>query len=517
MSRVRGLLLRNRLIASFVVLTLLGIWPALTNGQPFFYPDTRAYVRGAALAISKVLGSHFATDWAADQRRTIQPQTSIPTSELPESVAAERNSAQRVVQVGRSIAYGVLLYFGEVLGGMWFSIIIQSLIAVYLIVLLSVRSLGLGFRHISVIYAVLLTASPLPFVTSLLTPDVFAGFLILGFAVLATSWDVLRPLERAITSTVVLFAVLAHPTHIALLLGLTVMTVGYVVLADHSQWINIRWLTAIAAACVVTAVLWEVTFSLAVGRIFGSPPVRPPFVTAKLVSMLGWPAVSKVCGSNAFAVCRFRGQSSDFNSFLCSEDKRTGTFLVADVQTKRLLGDEQMRFALAVIPPNLGRFVAGASLDVLRQLTHVGLSEYGYLPTDLKWFQEQLPVHHFDRMTSTVAARSDAWVVFGSTVLYVTTIIGAITIGLLLGGVLRPPTVRSAHEIERVRRWRITTYIQLAGIMLNAIICGGFSLVIDRYQTRVAWLILLSMITGICVMEPDRRVALFWRRKTHTY
>src|SRR5271157_5338698 len=123
-SRVGHLPVTSRIVSWFVVVTILGIWPALTNRQPFFFADTTAYVRGADLAISKTLGSRFATDWAKDQRRIIEPQTTVPTSESP---ADKQKSARRVVLAGRSIVYGALLYFGEVLGGMWFSIILQSL------------------------------------------------------------------------------------------------------------------------------------------------------------------------------------------------------------------------------------------------------------------------------------------------------------------------------------------------------------------------------------------------------
>jgi hypothetical protein len=481
-------------------MTLLGIWPALTNGQPFFYADTTAYVRGADLAISKAMGSRFATDWAKDQRRIIKPQTSVPAPELPEP-----SPARRVVLAGRSIVYGALLYFGEVLGGMWFSVIIQSLVATYLIFVFTVRTLSLDFRYFLISCAVLTIASPLPFFVSLLMPDVFAGFLILGFSILATGWDRLSPVERAITSAVVLFSVLSHTTHLVLLLVLATLTVGCRVLVNRSPWIKIRWLIAVVAACVVIAVLWEAGFYFAVSRAFGSPPVRPPFVTAKLVSMLGEPAVSKVCGSNVFVVCRFQGRfpiSTD--SFLWSQDERTGIFSVVDVQTKQLLDEEQLRFALAIIPPNLGHFVSGIFLDALRQLISISLSDFSYLPADLNYYRDRLPPDYFDRMTSTLAARSDLYVVVGRKVLYVTAAIGAIISALLLGGLLRPTKILSAKELEQGRIWCAATSIQLAGIILNAIICGGLSTVQHRYQARVIWLIQLSLITGVVV---------FWKRR----
>jgi hypothetical protein len=505
-SPVRDFPATSWIVLSFLVVTLLGIWPALTNGQPFFYADTTAYVRGADLAISKVLGSRFLTDWATDQRRIIEPQTSVSAPDLPRPSADERKSARRVVLAGRSIIYGALLYFGEVLGGMWFSVIIQSLVATYLIFIFTVKVLDLDLRYFLISCAVLIVASPLPFFASFLMPDVFAGFLILGFAILATSWDRLSPVERAITSAIVLFSVLSHITHLTLLIVLATFLVIYVAAVNRSEWIKIRWFLAVVAGCVVIAILWEAGFDFAVKRAFGIPPVRPPFAMAKLVSMLGEPAVSRVCGSNAFVVCRFQDRFPiSAESFLWSQDERTGIFSVADVQTKRLLEQEQLRFALAIIPPNLGQFVAGVSHDALQQLISIGLSDFSYHPADLDYYRDRLPPDHFDRMTSTLAARSDDYVIVGRKVLYATLAIGAIITAFLLAGVLRPPECQGANEIEHIKIWHTTTYILSLGIMLNAIICGGMSTVQPRYEARVIWLIQLPLITGI---------VLLWKRKT---
>lgn len=492
----------------FAILALLGIWPALTNGQPFFYADTTAYVRGADFAISKALGSRFSTNWSKDQRRAIEIQTSVTGSEPS---AAEQKPAQRVVLAGRSIIYGALLYLGALTGGMWFAIVVQSVVAVYLVFLFIVRTLRLDFRYFLVTCGVLLLASPLPFCVSCLMPDVFAGFLILGVAILATGWGRLSKTERAITSAVLLFAVLSHTTHVILLIGLTVLTATYVGLTDRSKWVHIRWLVGIGVACALTALLWEVAFSFAVTRELGTPPVRPPFVTAKLVSMLSESAVSQACASNEFAVCKFRDRflvhSNSCDSFLWSEDARTGVFNVADRQTKQVLSEEQMRFAVAIIPPNLGRFVSGVFHDSLRQLTHFGLGEYWYNANALSFFKSRLPSQDFERMTSTLAARSRSYVVFGSTVLYLTAVLSVIVIVALLSGALRPTRVASESETEQENVWRAATYVQLAGVLLNAIICGGLSDVNNRYEARVIWLIQFSLIAGICVMRSHLKVA----------
>jgi hypothetical protein len=300
-----------------------------------------------------------------------------------------------------------------------------------------------------------------------------------------------------------------------LLVGLTALTATYVVLTDRSGGKRIRGLLGIATACALMALLWEAAFSLGVSRALGAPPVRPPFVTAKLVSMLGEPAVSQACASNEFAVCKFRDRLPlDSDSFLWSEDKRTGVFSVADRQTKEVLDQEQIRFAMAIIPPNLGHVVSGVFHDSLRQLTFIGLDEYRYSASALLFYKNRLPSRDFETMTSSLAARSSAYVVFGRTVSYLTVVLGVVVIAVLLSGALRPASIDSESGTAQRNVWRAATYIQLAGILLNAIVCGGLSSVNNRYEARVIWLIQLCWITGSCVIWPQLKVASLFNRNS---
>lgn len=499
-----------RLAFWFVVLTLLGTWPALTNRQPFFFADTSAYVRGADLAIAKLLGDNFATNWAKDPRRTLGIESSV--ADTGQS-AQEQKPPQRIVLAGRSIVYGALLYLGAITGGMWFPIIVQSMAAVYLVFLFVVRTLRLDYRHFLVSCGVLFVLSPLPFCVSFLMPDVFAGFLILGFAILAVGWDRLNNFERTFTSGILLFAVLFHASHLILLISLAVLSAAYSLWIDRSRWIYVRNLGGIAVACVVLASLWETAFSVEVTRALGTPPVRPPFVTARLVAMLGEPAVSRVCASGQFTVCRFQDRFPiDSDTFLWSEDKNTGVFNIADIQTKHALDQEQMHFAMAIIPPNFGRFLSGVTADSLRQLVFIGLDEYWYSDQGLAFFQARLPSRDFERMSSTLAARSRAYILFGRIVLYLSAALSVVVILALLSGAVRPAGFPSGGSIEQARSWRSATYILLVGILLNAAICGGLSAVNNRYETRVIWLVQLSMTTGILILWPQSKAASLFTR-----
>jgi hypothetical protein len=509
-SSVQDLPTKGWIVAAFAVLTFLGIWPALTNGQPFFYADTTAYVRGADLAISKVFGNWVSTDWAKDQRRAIDSQN---TDSITLGFAGERRSVQRVVLAGRSIIYGSLLYAGDLLGGMWPSIVFQSIIATYLIFIFVLRILRLTFRHFLICSVFLFIASPLPFFISYLMPDVFAGFLILDFTILAAGWRRVKPYERAILIALLLFCVLAHFSHLLLAAGLTLLITGYVALVSPHRSINVRALTAVVAGCLAIACLWEATFSLAVKKTFGAPPIRPPFVTAKLVSMLGQPAVASVCKSNDFVVCRFQDRFPiNDKTFLWSGDPRAGVFTVADAETKRSLDNEQTRFALAVVPQNLGRFVAGVLRDALRQLTHISLDEYAYTARGLLFYKERVPSQEFQKMAASRAARSDVYARFGRTALYGMALISGIGTILFLGMVVLRPTTND-NENQREENWSTAASILLAGVILNAVICGGFSDINNRYEARVIWLMQLSFITGICALARSQKITQLWERR----
>lgn len=491
----------------FLVLAVLGIWPALTNGQPFFFPDTTAYVRGADVAISRVFGAQFATDWAKDpRRRRIGLQSEEPVTEAG---TGAQPTTPRFVSAGRSIVYGALLYTGEVFRGMWFSIMMQSLIAVYLVFVLTVKVLNLEFRCFLWSCAVLFFLSSLPFFVSFLMPDVFSGFLILGFAILATSWERLRFFDRAAISGVLLFAVLGHNSHLIMLVAITTVAIGYVALVDRSQWSRIRGPLAIVGACAAIFVLWDAAFSFGVTRAFGISPVRPPFLMGKLVSSLDQPALAKVCASKDFVICKYQDRLPiDEEGFVWAEDQRKGIFGAADFPTKQAMGAEQFRFALAAIPSNLGRLAAAISQDVLRQMTLFGLDEFYYPASQFTFFEDRMPSAEYRTLISTLAARSEVYAVLGRTLFYGAALLSAVLLALLLGRALRPADVGDAKELGQRRAWCAVTCILLAGVVLNAIICGGLSTPHDRYEARVIWLIQLSLVTGIYVMRLDWRLAL---------
>jgi len=164
-------------IANCAALLLLFLWPAIYSGQPLFSPDTGAYIRGFDAGVVWLSGRTTVwTTWASKLR--------APQEAADDSTAEQVKSFQSpaFILAGRSVSYGALLYLGELLGGLWASIAIQAAAALAA-VSLTLRHLKLFSWPKLVLTAVTLgLASSLPFFTSFLLPDVFAGLALLAAA-----------------------------------------------------------------------------------------------------------------------------------------------------------------------------------------------------------------------------------------------------------------------------------------------------------------------------------------------
>src|SRR5262245_42940327 len=163
-------------LACCATVLLLFSWPAIYNGQPFFSPDTSAYVRGFDAGIFRLTGrSTVWTTWARDinsQNETVQTTGGGGTSfQSPAFVIA-----------GRSVSYGALIYLGELFGGVWTTIAIQAALVLIALILTLKHFIQFTWLRLLVAASALAALSSLPFVTSFLLPDIFAGLAVLAAA-----------------------------------------------------------------------------------------------------------------------------------------------------------------------------------------------------------------------------------------------------------------------------------------------------------------------------------------------
>jgi hypothetical protein len=102
----------------------------------------------------------------------------------------------------------------------------------------------------------------------------------------------------------------------------------------------------------IFALAGDAAFTIATTKMFGEPPIRPPFLAARVVADAPGASYLKArCSEAGFTLCRFVNWlpvvSTD--TFLWSPDPTNGgVFAPSDPATQRGLSDEQCRFVLAV-------------------------------------------------------------------------------------------------------------------------------------------------------------------------
>ena len=450
-------------VAGLMVAATLLLWPALYNHQPFFFPDTTAYVRGADAAVVKLTGMQSV--W-----------TQKTGSDAGDGVVPDK-----AVLAGRSIYYGALVYLGDRGGGEWLAIIIQAGVLV-LALLGTLKAFDIArFPYLLVLVAALAAFTLLPLYVSFLMPDVFTGLTNLACGMLLTC-DFGKSQEH----TIAWFALLAlsltfHTTHA--LLAFLMFGVGLVLYFCRRSLVVPRGLAAIGAALGV-AYLCGTAFTLAVTKLAGEPPLTPPFLMARLIDDgPGYDYLRDTCPESGFLACRFVARLPLLSDdFLWSKDFATGVFGVSDPAVRRGLSREQFRFAWAVLRHEPFRQTVVSLRNAAEQVFLLKATEFGYTPEERATFVHKLPEAYLVVMRTTPAYTDRVPLVSLAAVSYLSSAIGVgFLVSFWVSG--RLWRIRRPPQLAQLVRWVVF------GVMANAAVCGVMSGPHDRYQARVAWLI----------------------------
>lgn len=474
-------------IGSIVAIAAL-IWPALYNGEPLFFPDTITYIRGADAGLQRLTG--HSTPWSRLEDAVSTADATTPSGEVA-AMPSISSIKDKTVLSGRSVYYGAFLYLGDRIGHFWFVVLAQAA--------LLMLAMGLFFRAFGVALwpqlaiagvamGILTSAS---FFVSFLMPDVFAAVTLLGCASLIGARS-LRRVDYFLWTALLAFSLVSHASHV--LIAAALLSLALLIDMLQRSWENWRGLS-VTAGCLVLAGVAEAAFGVAVVRLVGAPPLRPPFLMAHAIEDgPGYQYLRETCPANGFKICEFLPRlPMPADRFIWSWNP-PGVFAPASGAVRRELSAEQYRFVWAVLRHDpIG--VASASIkDLLRQFESMGLDEFnapGYLD---EVSVAKLPVDYRPAFRATAAYRGAMPTSSASVIQLVTFGAGAVT--LLV--VLISPQLRRNIEREQLRLLALVA----TGFVLNAAICGILSGPHDRYEARVAWLIPFAALTvGFAVMQ----------------
>lgn len=478
------------ILAAALLLCLAALW----NGQPFFYPDTPTYLRGAEMGVARLVGPRAFKPWLPAREDTAPTSTDAPAATgLPSRHLKPLTSVEdKVVLAGRSVYYGALLYLGYVTGGMWLSVALQALSVAYVLHLLIVSLWGLDGLRVVGVAAALSVLSPLGVYTGFLMPDVFAPLVILSVALLAVYWQQLPGQHRWLLSALLLFALSTHASHFVL--ALLMLALALLARLISERWRSLSGVGLIMiAACLGGAVAAEWAFNKAVTAAVGAPPLRLPHPMARLIDLgPGTSYLKQHCpaaGNAGYAACAYvQNFPTAWDDFLFSSDPGKGAFALADADTKRRISAEQLAFVVDVLKHDPAGVIGGISADVLRQLILFQVDIWGYGETGIaRFYQGRVPASVLATMQQSRAARPQPFNRLLTLASY-----ASVLASLMLAAWWWWRRTRATARMPRTlpqRRFNDFAWIVIAGVVGNAVVCGTLASSLDRFQARVVWLL----------------------------
>ncbi len=483
-------------LAAVVCAALMLCLPALWNGLPFFYPDTPTYLRGAEMAAGQVARRIAPADTAADAAAPAAP----PSVTSPPAARGLTSLEDKVVLAGRSIYYGGLLYAAQAAGGLWLAVIAQALCVAAVLHLVMVRLWRVRPAAFLGTTAVLSAATPLAVYTGLLMPDVFAGLAILAFATLSVYWRQLTWPQRSLLAGVLMFGLLSHASHVAVA---AVLLLGVLALrAWNARWQGVSApALSLSAACVVLAIAAEWAFAAGVQRALGAPPLRLPYPTARLIEMgPGTQLLRARCPEAGYAVCAYAANyPTAWDEFLFSTDPARGTFALADAATKRQIVAQQGAFVREVIAQDPVGVLTGWVTDLGRQLLWFRVDVWSFGARQLAMFEGRVTPETYAAMQASRGLNEPAYNRVFTAATYAST--GAAVL-LAAWWAWRRRAGAPARVPQRMEQ---VAAIAVAGVMANALVCVTAASSLDRFESRVVWLLPFLALAVL---------ALVWSRRT---
>lgn len=467
---------------------------AFVNGVPFFYPDAFVYFYYGESAWEKLGITLPDFLWPNVSSGDVSPEAFATFDKLSIGDTALVGASGEdgwTPAAGRSVYYGTLLALPGIFSPPWNGVLLQAYCSALTVALAWRTVIGaVGLYYLAVMGALSIFSTFGVFASTTM-PDVWAAIGILAVAVIIGAQDRIGRIDGMVLWSFVLFAALAHSSHLAVLVVLTALcacarVAGLVMI----PWATIGKLFAILIATVGLAI----GARIAIERAAGNPPLGMPFLTAHLID--GGPGMDFIrdaCPEVGFAVCERADQLPvEWREFIF----KVGT----PTDYRRQLVEEDASFALATLRHDPLAVIGLTLRDAARQVAMIdlvstpiraGIGESAAVensPTplaqkvlmgrlyDTEWFYRYLSIVN----TGLVLA-------------------GLVALALLA---TRPTFGEKAGEVQRFLA------VSTAGLLLNAAICGILASPYDRFQARVAWLVPILAVIALFAYSRDRRLYL---------
>lgn len=441
-------------------------WPMLATGSFLVFSDTASYIRGGEIIWQMLLDI---TGLDTDPAKASGDGAAGVMGDAAGGPAMTNPQGQ--VYVLRSFVYSIYTFVaGATIWPAGFAILQAAMTLWMLFALIGPEALRRPWvLALSFVYLAAIT--PLPWFTVYLMPDMLAATVVLWGAILVGRIDVLARWQQVALTLIAAFAVAAHYGHGPLAAGLY-----GAVLLGRLVTRRLTW-TVVAAAVfpVLFAPLANLGASTAALDTPSVTPLRLPILLAR--SIQDGPALwylEEACPEAPLAFCEVFGEEMPANirDFLWGphgiESLTPDEMARIRAEEFPILGRAFLAYPVAQTVSLLGNAAKQAAMVGTAQITPAYRDEAGALvePEDLR---ARRVLRLFDRIVPW-----GTWVGV------------ALLAALALSGRLTRPQLKILAAV-------------LLGLLLNAVIFGGLSAPVERYQSRVIWL--LPALLGLFLAE----------------
>jgi hypothetical protein len=317
-------------------------------------------------------------------------------------------------------------------------------------------------------------------------PDILGPLVYLCFYLLAFARDTLSRAERWGVYLIAVWGITAHASHLLLAAGLFVLLVLFAAFGRKPFWRRVRSLGELAAIIVV-AMAAQMALH---GYLYGKPTLngeRPPYLMARIVADgPGRWYLEKNCPHLQWAVCNHISQfTNDPDAFLWDPNGAYGN--VSDTERAQI-DQEEMPLILATVRAYPMQQLSRSAANFWDQFLAFGI--YGFNANDwmLQQFDEVLPRAKAGYHGSRQACNALPLDLF-TDIQWWTIVASLAVIAILI------PFLWRRHSPRLVG----LTLIVAATVAANAGVTGVLSVVDDRYQCRVIWLV--PLLAGIFFLD----------------
>lgn len=398
----------------------------------------------------------------------------------PDTGTYIRSGFELMIPIDRPIFYGLLIRLLSFSTTLWNVVIFQSLITAYLIYItlrIFIFSNLFNFYYLLALVILSITTG-LSFNISMLTPDIFTSSIFLSMFILGFASEIHSP-HKFIISIILIFSILTHHSH--LLISILSVSIIYLLFSLNKYFTHQNYFKLIGLFCLSFVITGLTNYCLS--HKWAISQASHAFILNKLhENELLVPYLTKHCKTTPNYLCQFKDSlpwdliwdskspitnSGDWNLHK-SEDEHLIKAILASSEFGSL-------FLLKSIQQTFKQFFKFNTGDaptgdmIIPPLIEIR----NHMPSERKEF---LAAHQFNKLLNFEKLNE-----IQSFVVYLSFCI------LILPFVLK--------EILWDIKLKQGILFLLGFAFSNAFVCSTFSIVLDRYQSRIIWLFpLFAMI-----------------------